>query len=167
MTNERIDRLSDTPKAVAYLVADASDERLDRQPAPGEWSARTIMAHLRDDEYLCMRVCLERALAEEDPQVLLVDGADWVGNRNRGRDRKELIAADFALQRQASAAILRSLRGEDWERPMHHAQYGHFTISQFLDSWLQHDAEHIAELEKLLGETLAEVRTRRTPPSGV
>ena len=166
MTNERIDRFTETPKAVAYLVADASDERLDAQPEPGEWSARTIMAHLRDDEYLCMRVCVERALAEEDPEVLLVDGADWVGTRNHGRDRKDLIAADFALQRQASAAILRSLRDEEWERPMHHAQYGRFTISRFLDSWLQHDAEHLAQLESLLGETLAEVRARRTPPPG-
>ncbi|MEO9254549.1 MAG: DinB family protein, partial [Tepidiformaceae bacterium] len=129
MNSERIDRLSEAPKSVAYLIADASDERLDAQPAPGEWSARTIMAHLRDDEFLCMRICLERALAEDDPEVLLVDGVDWVANRNRGRERKELIVADFALQRQASAGILRSLRDEDWARPMHHAQYGKFTVS--------------------------------------
>jgi hypothetical protein len=164
MTNERIDRLGETPKAVAYLVADASDERLDAQPAPREWSARTVMAHLRDDEFLCMRVCVERALAEENPEVMLVDGADWVGTRNRNRERKEWIAADFALQRQATISILRSLREEDWQRRMHHAQYGEFSISRFLDSWLEHDAEHIAQLESLLGETLAEVRTRRTPP---
>ena len=161
MTTERIDLLSATPKTLAHLVAETPDELLDAAVAPGEWTARTVLAHLRDDEFLCMRVCVERALAEEKPSVALLDGADWVGDRNRTRDRKELLLADFALQRQASVSILRALRPAEWERRMHHAEYGEFTISQFLDAWLRHDAEHVAQLERAVGETLGDVLRRR------
>ena len=98
MTDPRIDQLAATPKTLAHLLAEATDDWLDAS-IDGGWSARTVVAHLRDDEYLCMRVALERALAEDTPEVCFIEGADWVGNRNTTRDRKELLLADFALQR--------------------------------------------------------------------
>jgi hypothetical protein len=162
MTAERIDRLAATPKTLAHLVADATDEVLDAQAADGEWSIRTILAHLRDDELLCMRLGLERALAEDEPEVSFLEGSAWHGGRNRSRDRKEQILGDFALQRQASVAILRSLREEDWERGLCDATRGRLTISQLVDTWVRHSDEHVAQIERLLGETLAEVQARRT-----
>lgn len=161
MTRERIDQLASTPGTLAHLVAEATDDLLDTPSAPGEWSARTILAHLRDDEYLCMRVCLERALAETNPEVTFINGADWEPTRNREHDRKEWLLADFALQRQASLNILHSLRASDWERRAHDAQHGEFSISGLVTSWIRHDANHIAQLERALGETVAEVLERR------
>jgi len=161
MTQERIDRLLATPKVLAHLVVEASDAELDAEPAPGEWPARLILAHLRDDEFLCMRPALERALGEENPEILLLDGADWVARRNATRDRKDHILGDFALQRQASVAILRSLRDEDWARTLRHPRHGEFTVSRLTDIWLAHSDEHVAQVERALGETLAEVQARR------
>ncbi len=174
MTQERIDRLLATPKVLAHLVVEAGDAALDAEPAPGEWPARVILAHLRDDEFLCMRPALERALAEENPEIVLLDGAQWAARRNRTRDRKDHLLGDFALQRQASVAILRSLRDEDWARTLRHARYGEFTISRLTDIWLAHSGEHVAQIERALGTTLAEVQARRAvwaagyprPPGG-
>ena len=115
MTAPRIDRLSETPKALAHLVAELSDEALDAAAA-GEWSPRTILAHLRDDEYLCARPWIARALVEDNPRVQGIGGDAWEATRNRSRDRKEWLLADFALQRQASISILRMLRPDDWNR---------------------------------------------------
>ena len=161
MTQERIERLLATPKTLAHLVVEATDAALDAEPAPGEWPARVILAHLRDDEYLCMRPALERALAEDGPEIVLMDDAEWTARRNRTRDRKDHILADFALQRQASVAILRSLRDEDWARRLRHARYGEFTVSRLADIWLAHSEAHVSQLERALGETLAEVQARR------
>ncbi len=161
MTAERIDRLASTPKTLAHLVADATDDVLDAQADEGEWSVRTVLAHLRDDEFLCMRLCLERALAEHEPELSFLEGSDWQAGRNRSRDRKEQILGDFALQRQASVAILRSLRDEDWERGLRDATRGRLTISELVDTWVRHSDEHVAQIERLLGETLAEVQARR------
>lgn len=155
----RIDRLAETPGLMAQLVADATDELLDVAPE-GEWNARTIMAHLRDDEYLYMGTALARALGEESPVVCFM-GPDWEANRNRMRDRREWLLADFALHRQASVTILRNLRPQDWSRAMQTADGGRFTILQFVDGWLKHDNEHMTQIETLIGENIHEVLQRR------
>lgn len=160
MTQDLIAQLAATPATLAHLVAECDDAALDSAPA-GEWSARTLLAHFRDDEYLCMRVALERMLAERTPTLHFMDGADWEPGRSHARDRKEWLLGDFALQRQASIAILRNLSATDWERRGRTPEYGVFTIASFLRSWVGHDAEHIAQLEAVLGETLDQVKERR------
>ena len=157
---ELIARLAATPGALAQMVAESSDAELDAAPAEA-WSARTVLAHFRDDEYLCMRVVLERALAEDTPVVNFIEGEDWEPGRNRTRDRKEWLLADFALQRQATLGILRLLRPEDWERKARRTDGAEFTLAKFIGAWANHDAEHLAQLETALGETLADVRARR------
>lgn len=156
-------RLAATPGILANLVADANDARLDAAPGDG-WSPRTILAHLRDDEFLCMRVALERMLAEERPELQFVDGGEWEPGRRRSRDRKEQLLADFALQRQASLGILRLLSEADYERSGRVGEGREVTVRRFIEAWADHDAEHIAQLEAALGETYAEARARRAHP---
>ena len=165
MQNEAMAQLAATPGTLAHLVAESDDGVLD-VAAPDQWSARTLLAHFRDDEYLCMRVALERMLAEMTPMLRFIDGADWEPKRRRTRDRKEWLLGDFALQRQASVGILRGLGAEDWERTGQTAERGVFTIASFVEAWARHDAEHIASLESVLGETLAEVKARRARSNG-
>lgn len=165
MNDDLIARLAETPRQLAHLVAEATDDQLDRA-APGEWSARTVMAHLRDDEFMVMRLRLERMLSEHEPVLTNFDEQAWAGSRNRGRDRKETLLGDFALQRQASLNILQSLQPLDWDRGGTHPEMGHFTIESWVEHWAGHDAAHIAQVETALGETLDEVLRRRfhSPP---
>jgi hypothetical protein len=160
--NELIAQLAATPAALAHLVADADEEKLDAS-AQGEWSARTTLAHFRDDEFLCMRAALTRILAEDRPVVHFMDGADWEPNRIRTRERKEWLLADFALQRQASLGILRMLRPEDFGR-VGLLDGMDLTIERLVGAWVKHDREHIAQLERAVGETLEQVRARRARP---
>lgn len=164
MDHEAIDRLAATPKTLAHLVAEASEEALDRSEG-GAWSPRTILAHFRDDEYLCMRVALERMLAEDKPLLHFMDGAVWEPGRNRSRERKDWLLTDFALQRQASLAILRMIQPADWQRAGTTADGREFTVARFVAAWVGHDSEHIAQLEAALGETLGEVMERRARPA--
>jgi hypothetical protein len=165
MDRDLVEQLAATPKTLAHLVAEARDAGLDEAKA-GEWSARTILAHFRDDEYLCMRVALERILAEDAPSLTFLDGAAWEPTRNRSRDRKEHLLGDFALQRQASLGILRGLRPTDWQRAGVRGDGRQFSLEQFLAAWVRHDRAHIAQLERAVGETLAEVLERRARMAG-
>ena len=160
MSLAAIDRLAATPRDIAHLVVEATDAVLDATPQEG-WSARIVIAHLRDDEYLCMRVALERMLAEDGPELTFLEGDGWGPGRNTSRDRKELLLADFALQRQASLNILQSLRPGDWDRQGHTAGGQAFTLRAFVESWADHDREHLAQLEALIGETVDDARSRR------
>jgi hypothetical protein len=157
--DDLIEQLAATPSALAHLVAEADDAALDAA-APGQWSARTILAHFRDDEYLCTRVALERMLAEEQPELRFIDGADWEPRRNRERDRKEWLLADFALQRQASLGVLRLVSASQAQRTGRR-DGRELTIEQLLSVWTRHDREHLTELERLVGETVDQARQRR------
>jgi hypothetical protein len=157
--DDLIEQLAATPSALAHLVAEADDAALDAA-APGQWSARTILAHFRDDEYLCTRVALERMLAEDQPELRFIDGADWEPRRNRERDRKEWLLADFALQRQASLGVLRLVSASQAQRTGRRDGRD-LTIDQLLGVWTRHDREHLTELERLIGETVDQARQRR------
>ena len=157
--DELIEELAATAKTLAHLLAEATEKQLDAQ-VNGGWSARTTVAHLRDDEYLCMRPAMTRIMVEDVPDVFFLDGSDWEPNRNRRRDRKEWLLADFALQRQASLDILRALRSSDLKRRGKH-DGKEFTLEELVGAWVKHDREHIAQLETAIGETLADVLRRR------
>ena len=155
-----IERLAATPGILANLLAESTDDQLDAT-TPGEWPARVVAAHLRDNEILVMRLRLERMLSEDGPVFPNFDEKAWAATRSLARDRKEQILADFALQRHASLNILRSLRPRDWRRAGRHEQYGAFTVTTWLARWAEHDAAHLAQLERCLGETFEAVRDRR------
>ena len=152
MPTTALEQLAATPKMLAHLVVEATDERLDAVPAAGAWSARTILAHFRDDEFLCTRVALERMLAEELPLVRFIDGADWAPMRNTTRDRTAVLLSDFALQRQASLNILSGLRPEDWECRGQREGRAELSIADLVELWAAHDLAHIRQLETVLGE---------------
>lgn len=159
MTNEVLSQLRETPTLAARLVAEASDERLDASIVEG-WSARVILAHLRDIEFLEMRMLLERMLGEDEPELTFLDSEQWQATRNTTRDGKRQILGDFALQRQATMGILDALRPEDWERAGSVAGGDPFTVEQLVDGWLEHDQGHIGQMEDALGSTLADFNER-------
>ena len=159
---ELLARLAATPRTLAHLVVEADDALLDREE-PGRWSARTVLAHLRDEEYLCMRPAMARILAENVPELAFLSGDDWEPGRNRSRDRKDMILGDFALQRQASLNILNTLRPEDWERRGRAADR-EFTLMQIAATWAKNDTDHIAELERIAGETEVKEMARQAAP---
>lgn len=154
-----IAELAATPSRLAHLVAELDDTALDAAE-PGQWSPRIILAHLRDDEFLCMRTSLERILAEDRPELRFIEGEDWAPRRNRTRDRKEWLLADFALQRQASLGILRMLEPRDLAR-VGTREGQEVSIERLVRAWVRHTSEHLAELERLIGESAEDAKARR------
>lgn len=151
--------LAATPTTLAHLAAEADDARLDDLDREG-WSPRLMLAWFRDEEVLSLRPGLERLLAEASPELRPLDRSAWLADRHRTRDRKEHLLGDFALQRQASLAIIRVLE------PRHLAREGRLggepvTIERYLLRWADHDRARIARLEAALSETLADVLERR------
>ena len=60
-----IGELSMTPDRVATITRGVLNDELDRA-AGDEWSSRTILAHLRELEFMVMRIGLERMISEAD-----------------------------------------------------------------------------------------------------
>lgn len=165
MTHELVQQLLATPKTLAHLVVEVPEEQFDAAP-PGKWSPRVVLAHLRDIEVLSYRLGLERLLAEDRPELAPFDTATWETSRSLDRDRKDVLLTDFALQRRASAALIEGLRREDWEREGLAPDGAPVSVEGWVRGWARHDAVHIAQLEALLGETLADVLARRAQMRG-
>ena len=100
-----------------------------------------------------MRLRLERFLAEELPQLAPFDERAWAGERWRGRDSTAELLADFAVQRQASIMILERLGDADWERRGFQPEPGEFDLAWWVEHWLEHDREHLAQIQSSLGDS--------------
>jgi hypothetical protein len=149
MPDNRLDRYAATPERAAGIVANASDAQLDRV-AVGDWSARTILAHLRDVEMLSARLRYERMLAEDAPVFADFDEDAWAIHRNRLRDAKAQLTEDFAIQRRPTVAMLHGIRPEDWQRTGSHPVRGTFTVSTWLGACMEHDAMHLEQLARMV-----------------
>jgi hypothetical protein len=150
---ELVEILAATPSILDGIVASA-DEALFDKAWPGEWSPRVVLAHLRDDEYLTMRMRLERMLAEEQrPLLMPFDEKAWAANRSTERDALPELLEDFRLQRSASVGVFRALRADDWTRAGYQPEIGELTIRSWAEHWVEHDQTHINQLRAGLGLT--------------
>ena len=147
---ELISTLEQSPPELARLTASLSDAALDFRPAPSDWSTREILAHLVDDEMYVMRLRLERIVKEERPDLAPHDEQKWYASRNTTRDHRDELLADFAVQRAASLGILMMLRESDWARQGYQPEYGLFTAEGWLKIWVEHDTNHIRQIESNL-----------------
>jgi hypothetical protein len=148
-TAELLQAYASTPERLEAIVEGATDEALDFAP-PGEWSACTILAHLRDDEFMCLRVRVERMVVEDDPELAPFDEKAWAASRYTGRDALPELLADFRVQRDASLMILSRLSPADWRRTGRQPEYGHFDVHWWMEHRLKHDEMHLDQLRRTL-----------------
>lgn len=147
MNDTPLAELSATPRRMAGLVSQAGEAGLDHA-SPGEWSLRVIVAHVLDDEIFDFRLRLERMLSEERPSF---GGFPWATGQERGSDPIGELLRDFALQRQASLNLLAGLRAADLSRTARTPGGKTLTVSGLVEAWVEHDREHIAQGEALIG----------------
>jgi hypothetical protein len=144
-----LDDFAATPAILAQIATGVGDDDLDAA-RQGEWSARTVIAHLRDDEFMVMRLRLERMLVENEPDLAPFDEKAWAASRFTGRDALDELLTDFRLHREASLSILRRLDPNEWLRTGRQPEYGAFDIHWWLQHWAEHDDTHLAQVRDAL-----------------
>ena len=148
-TDELVQRFAATPGRLARAADGVDAARLHSSPAEGEWSPRDILAHLRaSDDILAPR--LIQILVRDQSPLPAFDERRWaevVGYR--GIEFQALLAT-FAARRAELAAMLSRLAPEDWQRAGLHEERGPRTVLQLLRVLLQHEEEHVAQIEALL-----------------
>jgi DinB family protein len=97
------------------LTSDLTVAQLRASPAPGEWSATEIAAHLRS----CADVwgkAIERIVAVDHPTIRAVSPTTWI----QSTDYRELAFASswqaFTTQRDRLLALLEHLPDQGWSR---------------------------------------------------
>jgi hypothetical protein len=145
---ELVDMYRDGYAAVAAALEGATDETLDRRPAPGKWTAREIVHHLADSE-MTSAIRLRRLIAEDNPVIVGYDQEQFA--RSLKYDRP--IAASLrALQaaRETTAEILERLTEAEWARTGTHSEVGAYSVLAWLEIYAVHAHDHAAQIRRAL-----------------
>ena len=120
--------------------------RQDWRPAPEEWSFREIAAHLEACQRECIIVRLQAIASGNHPAFEFY----W----NTGRDFGPVDLRDsvrtWAETRSQVAQFVRGLSPEQLRHTGQHKTFGEITIHQYLKVDLEHDQEHLVDLERSL-----------------
>lgn len=147
MSGERgalVDRLRAGPERVAAAAGRAAAARAGR--APEGWSEREIVAHLVRVDREVFQVRLRDLRAPSEPQWSWVEPGAAPGHASLAT-----LLARFAAVREATIAHLATLDDAGWARSGVHATYGRLDVGALLGIAVDHDADHIAELERRAG----------------
>ncbi len=145
--------LSTTAPRWDRLTRDLPADLLARPAAPGQWSALNCLQHLVDAERFVFPARVRAFLAARDFDAFDPDRQGTVARTDRSAAE---LAAEFAVLRGESLALLATLTPADLSRPGVHPELGPVTLSHLLHEWAGHDLMHTVQAERALMQPFIE-----------
>jgi hypothetical protein len=141
---ELLDMLAATPTQIKDAAAQAG------APPAGEWDAAQVLAHMAAAEQLWLER-LNAMLRERD--ALLGAPSQAVADtqaRLMGQSVAENLAA-FNTLRGETISLMMGLSLTDWTKTATHHTRGELRIDELVEDMVDHDGEHLAQLQALAG----------------
>lgn len=145
---EALSMLAAAPRRLEKLASAMGPNRATRKPAPDKWSAKEIICHLADCE-LTYGFRYRKIIAEPAPALVPFDQEAWAKNLQYQAQPLKSALATFTALRNGHVSLFRSLPPEIWGKTGQHPEYGALTLGQLLSHLVQHDLNHIAQVERL------------------
>ena len=137
-----VDRLRSGPSRVVVLAPAAARARRQRDG----WSVREIVGHLVRVDRDVFQVRLRDLGGASEPQWSWVEPGAGSGHASLAS-----LIAQYAAVREATIAYLATLDAAGWARSGVHVVYGRLDVAALLGIAVDHDTDHIAELERRAG----------------
>ena len=151
-TEQLLAALAATPPRLAALTAERTPAQLVAAPAPDEWSARDVLAHLR----ACADMwgdCITAILAEDQPTLKAVNPRGWITRTDYRELAFQPSFVAFTAQRAELLAVLEPLTPADWSRAATVTGAGkplERTV-RFYAGWLaKHERPHIRQIDRIV-----------------
>ncbi len=147
-TPEQLNAYEAAPAQVAAAIANLSEAQMHFIRAEGDWSVHEVIIHLADSEvfgYERMR----KTMAEDNPTVDVYDENAWAMNLSYRTQDRNLAIVLFTALRHSSAALLRMLPPEAWERTCMHPERGEMSLYETFNTFLEHGKIHLEQIEQL------------------
>jgi DinB superfamily len=129
------------------LSSTAGKEFVNRQPAPGKWSPREILAHLADCE-IASAYRIRQALAEPNHIMQPFDQDLWAANYAEYDAASAL--ATFVTLRNWNMLLLKTLQPQDWQRTVSHPERGTGILRELIETMAGHDLNHLERLAPMV-----------------
>jgi hypothetical protein len=150
--DELLAALEGFPSHALDIVAPLSPEQLLLPPAPGEWSAVELLAHLRCNADV-WGGCIARILREERPSWRRVSPRSWKMLASYRAMRFEESFEAYRLQREALVASLQGLAPGDWERVAlvnEGSRVREWSVRRYAEALASHEAVHVGQFEGIV-----------------
>lgn len=139
-----------TADRLEKLIKRVPPKRLSKNPAPGKWSVKEILAHLAETE-IVGGFRMRLILGASGTPIAAFNQDDWARAGDYAhRDPKKSIAL-FRAVRQANLDLLKSLKPEQWKQFGIHSERGEETIETIAHMFAGHDLNHLRQIEAILG----------------
>ena len=142
--------LAHMPPRIATLTAGVASDQLHTAPAPDEWSANDVLAHIR----ACADVwgnCIEAIIAEDMPTLRAINPTTWIRQTNYPALEFRQSLGSFAAQRAGLLATLEPLPHESWARTATVTGAGkplERTVLFYAQWMARHERPHIEQIER-------------------
>ncbi len=144
--HELLDKMAEQRAALLAQAEALSEAEAEQAPADAEgeaqWSAKEQLAHLAEME-TAYRAWVERALAEDDPDVSRVRGEPVAIPLTQAN--AHLVAeltTQLRDQRARTLGLIASMAPEHFDRTASQPMFGRLTVMQWLRSYYRHDRMH-------------------------
>lgn len=149
------------PARIAESTAGLSEAQLHAAPAPGEWSANEVLAHLRS----CADVwgnCIEMILRQNRPTIRAINPRTWIESTDYLEQDFQPSLQAFTRQRADLLAVLKPLKPKSWTRSATITGAGKplERTGQFYAEWMAtHERPHLKQIQRI-------ANTLRSHPGG-
>jgi DinB superfamily len=144
-----IESLDYVARRAEELARGLTQDQVTWKPSPDRFSIRETIWHLRDIDAEGFLPRLQRVLNEDRPFLADVDGARLARERGYNELDASVATADLKRGRRTAGEVLRSLTESQLDRPAELEEVGSITLGELIERWLQHDSEHLIDLEQL------------------
>ena len=140
-----IPALEQTTIEISRLLALVAQDP-DWRPSDEHWSFRHIAAHLEACQTECVLVRVRQIAAGAKPRFEFYDNDGWdFSDRDLGRSLRQ-----WRDSRSRLFEFVRALSPERLSRTGSHRTFGEITVLDYLKVDLEHDREHLVDLNEML-----------------
>jgi hypothetical protein len=141
-----IDPYAQGPKRLRAALATVPAEAVKWRPKAGEWSAHEVVCHCADSETNAAGR-IRYLLVEQDPLIIGYDQEAWAKALDYHAHPLDVALATVDAVRGHTAALLRRVAAEDWQRVGRHTESGRYGAEDWLKIYAEHLEIHSRQIE--------------------
>ena len=147
-----LDQLRSTPLRLRELTTGLPPDLLRTSPAPDEWSANEVLAHLRACSDKWGEAAI-RIVEEDRPKIRGTEPRIWITKTNYLDLEFASSLRAFVRQRKALLAVLDQMQPDDWQRTGTLVGAGRpveLTAHTYAERLARHERPHVKQVAKIV-----------------
>jgi hypothetical protein len=162
---DAIPELAGMPAALEKRATGLSDDQLRYKLGSDTFSVLENVCHLRDIEVEGYARRLGLLLREDDPLLPDLNGSVLARERRYNEQPLRPALDAFTSMRRRCLATLADVTPEELTRRGRFENVGPVTLGRLLELWIEHDQEHLRDLDQLLPSLQEPFTARPSKPT--